>query len=173
MKEDIFSKPNQVTYMRILLVPIFAIFMVEGRYYLATLMFIVLSLTDSLDGYIARRTNRITHLGEILDPIADKFLVITALVLLIDKIPLWMILIIVGREILITSMRFYYLAKKRVVKAEKLGKVKTVSQMVAIPAVILSLPYSIWIMFIAVVLTIVSGTDSLIKMRKSGGKNGY
>jgi len=169
----IFSKANQITYLRVLLIPVFAMFLLMNKPYIAAFIFIVLSLSDLLDGYVARKTNDITNIGKILDPIADKLLVITALILLIEVIPLWMVIVIISREVIVTLLRLDMLSQNIVIKAENLGKLKTVFQMVAIPAVILSMPYSLWLMFIAVVLTVVSGLDYIVKMFKTGEKKSW
>jgi len=83
---DLFSKPNQITYIRVLLIPVFVMFLlmeIPYRKYIAAFIFIVLSLSDAFDGYIARKKNQVTGIGKILDPIADKLLVSTALVFLV------------------------------------------------------------------------------------------
>ena len=172
--KDLFSKPNQITFTRILLIPIFVIFLlmeIPHRNYIAAFIFIILSLSDALDGYIARKKQQVTPLGKIIDPIADKLLISAALIFLIDRVQLWMAIIIIVRELIITVARIFFLPKKVVIGASKLGKIKTVSQIVAIVAVILSLPFNWWLMFIAVIITVVSGFDYLIKMGKLMGED--
>ncbi|MBL7055755.1 CDP-diacylglycerol--glycerol-3-phosphate 3-phosphatidyltransferase [Candidatus Woesearchaeota archaeon] len=167
--KDIFSKPNQITYIRILLIPVLAAFMLmdfPNSNYVAAFVFIILSLSDALDGYLARKHKQITSIGKILDPIADKLLIVTALILLIPKIPMWMVVVILARELIITCVRFMFL-KKKVVPASILGKLKTVTQMVAIVAVILGFPIGWWIMLLAVIITVISGLDYIIKIPKA------
>ncbi|MFH0868011.1 MAG: CDP-diacylglycerol--glycerol-3-phosphate 3-phosphatidyltransferase [Candidatus Woesearchaeota archaeon] len=170
----IFSKANQITYIRILLIPVFVIFLlmeIPYRDYIAAFIFIIISLSDAFDGYIARKNNNVTGIGRILDPIADKLLVSTALVLLIGRIELWMAVIIIVREIVITIIRLSLLSKKITISASNLGKIKTVSQIVAIVAVILNLPFNWWLMLLAVIITVVSGLDYIIKIRRMKGEN--
>jgi len=172
--KDLFSKPNQITYIRILLIPVFVMFLLmEIPYgnYIAAFIFTILSLSDALDGYIARKKHQITSLGKILDPIADKLLISAALIFLIGRIQLWMAVVIIVREIVITAARIFFLPKKVVISASTLGKIKTISQIIAILAVILNVPFNWWLMLIAVIITIVSGLDYLIKMGKLLGEN--
>ena len=172
--KDVFSKPNQITYIRILLIPVFVIFLlmdIPYRDYIAAFIFIILSLSDALDGYIARKKQQITGIGKILDPIADKLLISAALIFLIGRIQLWMVVVIIVRELVITVARIFFLPKKIVISASNLGKIKTISQIVAILAVILSVPFNWWFMLLAVIITVVSGLDYLIKMGKLMGEN--
>jgi len=172
--KDLFSKPNQITFIRILLIPIFVLFLLSHlpyKDYIAAFIFIVLSLSDALDGYIARKHNQVTNIGKIIDPIADKLLISTALFFLIGKIQLWMAVIIILRELVITAARIILLPKKVVMPASILGKIKTISQIIAIVSVILSLAFNWWLMLIAVIITVVSGMDYLIKIGKVMGEN--
>ena len=167
--KDLFSKPNQITFIRILLIPVFVAFLLtdlQYKNYIAAFIFIVLSLTDALDGYIARKHKLITGIGKILDPIADKLLISAALIFLIGRIQLWMAIVIIARELIITFARLSFLPKKIVIPASILGKIKTITQIIAIVAVILNIPFNLWLMFIAVIITVVSGLDYLIKMRR-------
>lgn len=172
--KDLFSKPNQITFIRILLIPIFALFLLSHlpyKDYIAAFIFIVLSISDAFDGYIARKHNQITNIGKIIDPIADKLLISTALFFLIGRIQLWMAIIIIVREMVITAARIILLPKKVVMPASSLGKIKTVSQIVAIVAVMLSIPFNWWLMLIAVVITVASGLDYLIKIGRVMGED--
>ena len=172
--EGLFSKPNQITYIRILLIPIFVIFLLTEmpyRDYIAAFIFILLSLSDAFDGYIARKKNQITRTGKIIDPIADKLLISAALIFLVGRIQLWMAVVIIARELVITAARIIFLPKKVVIGASKLGKIKTISQIIAIVAVILNAPLNWWLMLIAVIITVVSGLDYIIKIGKLIGEN--
>ena len=172
--KDLFSKPNQITFIRILLIPVFVAFLLtdlQYKNYIAAFIFIVLSLSDALDGYIARKHKQITGIGKILDPIADKLLISAALIFLIGRIQLWMAIVIIARELIITIARLFFLSKKVVIPASILGKIKTISQIIAILAVILNIPFNLWLMFIAVIITVVSGFDYLIKMGKLMGED--
>ncbi len=172
--KHIFSKANQVTYIRVLLIPVFVIFLfmeIPYRNYIAAFIFIILSLSDALDGYIARKKQQVTSIGKIIDPIADKLLIATALIFLIGRVQLWMAVIIIVREFVITVARIFFLPKKVVIGASKLGKIKTISQIIAILAVILNVPLNWWFMLIAVIITVVSGFDYIIKMGKLMGED--
>jgi CDP-diacylglycerol---glycerol-3-phosphate 3-phosphatidyltransferase len=163
-----FSKPNQITYMRILLIPVFVAFLLmEMPYggYIAAFIFIILSLSDVLDGHIARKKNQVTEVGKILDPIADKLLISAALIFLIGEgVEAWMAIVIISREWLITILRFIIIPTK-VIPSSKLGKIKTLSQTIAILFVIINFPFNEQFMLLAVILTIVSGLDQIVKMR--------
>lgn len=137
--------PNAISLIRILLIPIFLylIFIteVEKRVW-ALVVFIIASLTDILDGWSARKFGQETKLGKFLDPLADKFLVIAALIafLILDPlIPVWMILVIIFRDILLTIMRYLALKKKSILKTTRFGKVKTAFQMISIIVIIMVL----------------------------------
>lgn len=176
---------NKITTIRILLIPLLIPFLQTypdwlvnrisffnhlnqwGTYYAAAL-FILTAATDKLDGYIARKYNMITNLGKLLDPLADKLLISTALLLLVfmDKVPGWMAIIIIGREIIITALRVSASSKGIALAADKHGKIKMVFQVVAITAVMLNnypfafmtnLPIDMILMIVAVSLTIYSG----------------
>jgi CDP-diacylglycerol--glycerol-3-phosphate 3-phosphatidyltransferase len=97
-------------------------------------LFFIASITDFFDGYLARKFNQITKLGIILDPIADKLLIITALIILVDlvRVPTWIATLIILREFIVTTLRFYALSRGIVLPAEKAGKAKTVIQMISI-----------------------------------------
>ena len=167
MKEA-FSKPNQISLMRIALIPVFIFFLLADipySDYISAFIFSVLSLSDALDGYIARKKKQASKLGEILDPIADKLLISAALVFLIGRVPLWMVVVIIAREWVITMLRLIVL-QKHVVPADKLGKSKTIIQTIAITAVILNLPFNWHLMLLAVIITLFSGFVYLIKISK-------
>ena len=164
--KDIFLKPNQISLMRIVLIPIFAFFLladISYSRYIAAFIFLVLSLSDALDGYIARKKKQASKLGEILDPIADKLLISTALIFLVGRIPLWMAAVIIAREWIVTMLRFIVLPK-RVVPADKFGKSKTIIQTIAIIGVILNFPFNGHLMLLAVIITLFSGLVYLIKI---------
>jgi len=162
--------PNKITILRILLIPIFIILLyIKVRYieYIAALVFILLALTDALDGYLARKKQQVTDVGKLLDPLADKLLVSSALIFLIGKgVPAWMAFIIIAREFAVAGLRYVTLTKNIVISASKWGKIKTVSQIIAIVAVIINIPYNWYIMLAAVIITVISGIDYFIKARK-------
>jgi len=168
---------NKLTMLRIFLVPIFLLFMaVRGIPYgkeLATLIFILASLTDKLDGYIARSRNQITNFGKFMDPLADKLLVTAALVSLVElqMIPGWVSMIIIAREFAVSGLRTIAAAEGKVIAASKWGKLKTVIQIVAIITALVNLSYvnamlntlTSIMMAAAVVITIISGIDYFVK----------
>ena len=172
--KELFSKPNQITFIRILLIPIFVMFLLMDlpyRNYIAAFIFIILSVSDAFDGYLARKNQQTTKVGKIIDPIADKLLIAAALVFLIGRIQLWMAVVIITRELIITVARILLLPRKVVIPASTLGKIKTISQIIAIVAVILNVPFNWWLMLIAVIITVVSGLDYLVKMARLIGEN--
>lgn len=131
--------PNKLTILRIALVPFYILFMylsvkTPSMMYVAGLIFIIASLTDMLDGRIARARNLVTNFGKFLDPIADKILVLTALLLFIDlgRLPMWTAIIVVAREIWIAALRNIAVLNGRVVAADSYGKIKTMTQMVSL-----------------------------------------
>jgi CDP-diacylglycerol--glycerol-3-phosphate 3-phosphatidyltransferase len=131
--------PNILTILRIALVPVF-IYLIFGKHHIlgATIVFILASITDFFDGLLARRFNVITNFGKIMDPLADKILVISALLALsmppIDYISLAVFFIIVSREIAVTVLRNYYAKKHVFIPANIWGKIKTTLQMIGIIA---------------------------------------
>jgi CDP-diacylglycerol--glycerol-3-phosphate 3-phosphatidyltransferase len=135
------------------------------RNYIAAFIFIILSLSDALDGYIARKKHQTTAFGKIIDPIADKLLISAALIFLIGRgVPAWMAVTIIAREWLITLLRLIVMSK-HVIPASKLGKIKTITQTIAILAVILNFPFNWHLMLAAVIITVASGLEYLIKAR--------
>lgn len=157
--------PNFVTFFRILLIPLFVIFLFSplgshGRYF-AVLLFILLALGDALDGYLARRLKQISDLGKYLDPLADKLLVFAAYLGLIEigvvsSIP---VMIILAREFAVMGIRISAASKGNVVAATVLSKWKTAMQILAAVMLMLSLPYSVWVLWLAVFITLVSGLE--------------
>ncbi len=159
---------NKITIFRILLVPpfiVFALYRYPEYKWVAFWIFIVASVTDSLDGYIARKYNEITKFGIFIDPLADKILISSGLIVLVDlhSIPSWMAVIIIAREFSITGLRTIAMSSGKVISASKWGKLKTVSQIVAISAVIIKIPYGIVLMWLALAFTMISGIDYLMK----------
>ncbi len=167
--------PTLITLSRIVLIPFFVI-ITPDRPFLGALIFGIASVTDFLDGYIARKTGQITKFGIILDPIADKFLVISALILLVDmaRLSAWIAIIIIVREFLVTGLRAVALSKDIVIPSERGGKLKTSLQFTAIICLIISMDilgidlYDVGIIFIwiALILSIVSGIQYTVSFWK-------
>jgi len=179
------NTPNKLTLLRIMLIPLFIVllfaYFIPQNYLLALVVFAVASLTDLLDGYLARKNNLITDFGKLMDPLADKLLVISAIVCFIELrlTPSVIVVIILARELMVTSMRLVAAGKGSVLAADKWGKYKTVSQMVWIIAVLLmcwleqlgfnKIPFSLInysLTAIATLLTVVSGVNYLWQNRE-------
>lgn len=167
---------NKLTLVRIILVPVFMfVLLTKIRYgeFIAAGIFIVAAITDGLDGYFARKHNQVTKLGKLMDPLADKLLVTAALVSLVEMRLLgsWVAFIIIGREFLVTGIRAIAAAEGIVISASKLGKYKTVTQIIAIVATMINnypfelfnFPFQSIAMVVAVFFTIVSGVDYFMK----------
>jgi CDP-diacylglycerol--glycerol-3-phosphate 3-phosphatidyltransferase len=158
--------PTVLTLSRIILIPVF-IFTVYQHPVFGAIVFGIASITDFLDGYFARRSDEITKFGIILDPIADKFLVISALIVLVDmeRLPAWIAITIIVREFFVTGLRTVALSKDIIIPAEIGGKIKTTVQMVAILCLILMGSFfdidlydiGVVLIWIALVLSIISG----------------
>lgn len=144
--------PNKLTIFRIILVPIMVIipflgidgkiFGIPTEWIIIDLIFIIASITDKLDGYLARKNNQVTTFGKFLDPLADKILVLAAMVMLVEmsKLPAWIPIIVLAREFMVSGYRLIAVEKGgEVIAASKWGKLKTVTQMIAIILAILDL----------------------------------
>ena len=163
--------PNKLTIFRVILIPFFIIFLLipitAFDKWIALAIFIIASLTDLLDGKIARKYNLVTNFGKFMDPLADKLLVCSALICLIElnKIPSWMVIIIIAREFIISGFRLVAADNGVVIAASYWGKFKTTFQMIAVCLLIADLEMlnvitqiTLWI---AVILTVVSLIDYL------------
>ena len=188
-KYPILNVPNLLTLLRIALIPLLVILLLSPSRtscFFATAIFAIASITDWLDGYIARRMGIVTLFGKFLDPIADKLIVAAALIMILpyDRAPAWMVLVILSREIIITGLRSIASTEGIVITASNLGKFKTIFQIVAILALLLHYDYNwffgiqhqflyvnmhnvgMFYLWIATVLTIWSGIDYLAKFMK-------
>ena len=158
---------NTITIGRIVLIPVFILVLylpINHSNIIAAAVFILISLTDALDGYVARKRNEITSFGKFADPIADKLLVSAALIFLIGHgVEAWMAFAIIAREIMIGGIRLVAAVKGKVIHASGLGKIKTVSQIIGIVAVLLGSYFAWWIMLIATLFTIISGLEYTVK----------
>ena len=168
-----FNIPNKITIIRVSLIPLFAIILlvnIPNKNIFAAFIFIMLSISDFLDGYFARKKRQVTEFGKLIDPIADKLLISTALIFLIGRgVELWMAITIIVREAVITATRIYLLPSKIVVPASNFGKAKTVVQSIAIVFVLLQLPLNWYVMLIAVLLTLISGFEYIIRIKEITG----
>ncbi|MCI9095360.1 MAG: CDP-diacylglycerol--glycerol-3-phosphate 3-phosphatidyltransferase [Lachnospiraceae bacterium] len=165
--------PNKLTMFRVILIPFFIVFLLipitPYDKWIALAIFVIASLTDLLDGKIARKYNLVTNFGKFMDPLADKLLVCSALICLIelDKIPSWMVIIIIAREFIISGFRLVASDNGVVIAASYFGKFKTTFQMLAVCLMIADLPalhvVTRVVLWIAVILTVVSLIDYLVK----------
>lgn len=132
--------PNKLTVARVIAVPFFIWAYMTGGYYPALILFIGASLTDLLDGKIARSRNLVTNFGKIMDPLADKILVYSAFCLFVESgiMRAWMLIVILAREFAVAGMRTVAAAEGKVIAAGMSGKIKTVLQMIAVPLLILT-----------------------------------
>ena len=170
--------PNKLTVLRVILIPFFvASLMVNGgtnetMRIVAGVIFIVASLTDLLDGKIARKYNLVTNFGKFMDPLADKLLVCSALICFIElgQVPAWMVILIISREFIISGFRLVASDNGVVIAASYWGKFKTTFQMIAVVLLIFNIPALHTVtricLWIALILTIVSLIDYLMKNHK-------
>lgn len=168
--------PTALTLSRIVLIPVF-LYVTPVNNIVGLMIFIVAALTDTFDGYLARRTGQITKFGIIMDPIADKILVIAALILLVDmaRVSIWAAVIIIAREFIITGLRVVALSKDIIIAAELGGKLKTTTQMAAIVCLIIGwrevfgidlFDAGTVLLWISIVLSIVSGVQYMVSFWK-------
>ena len=165
--------PNKLTMFRVILIPFFIVFLlvpgIPAGKWIALAIFIVASLTDLLDGKIARKYNLVTNFGKFMDPLADKLLVCAALICLIElqRIPSWMVVVIMAREFTISGFRLVAADNGVVIAASYFGKFKTTFQMIAVCLLIADIEalqmVTMVIVWIAVILTVVSLVDYLVK----------
>lgn len=185
----ILNLPNILTMTRIAAIPVMAVILLspaESAGFWAAVVFSLASITDWLDGYLARRMGIVTVFGKFLDPIADKLIVMAALIMILPfgRVPAWMVLVILGREIIITGLRGIASSEGIVIQASDLGKFKTIFQLVAIIGLLLHFDYNwffginhqlvrvnmhnvgMFFLWIATLLTAWSGIDYLARFIK-------
>ena len=163
--------PNKLTTLRMILVPVFIVVYLMGYHYASAVIFIIASLTDFLDGHLARKYHLITNFGKIMDPLADKLLVCSAMICLIEKgqLAAWIVIIIIAREFIISGFRLVAADNGIVIAASYWGKFKTVFQMLMVIVLILNIPNSFFavlgtvLTYIALALTVVSLIDYIAK----------
>ena len=161
---------NRVTLSRIVLIPLVVTLLYFGLDGLAVILFLVLSFSDAIDGYIARRYNQMSELGKFLDPLADKILIITVLIALVGlgKAHAVPVMIITARELIVQGIRINTARmSKKVLAAAPVAKWKTFAQIVAVGMLALSLPYAEEVLWLAVVLSLISGWSYLWQSRIS------
>ena len=166
--------PNLLTLLRILAVPVVVVALLgetENGDTLAAAVFALAALTDGLDGYFARSRGSVTTFGKLMDPIADKLLIVAALVSLVslDRVAAWVAMVIIAREFAVTVMRAIAAERGVVISASWMGKVKTVLQIAAVFALIAANPSPPWVdvlVYLAVAATVISGADYFFGFRK-------
>ena len=180
--------PNKLSLFRVILVPVLVVVYYLGSkviyptltselidYFLMPI-FVVASITDFLDGYIARKNNLVTVFGKFIDPLADKLIVMAALLILNDAgvIPIWITVLILSREFIVTGIRLIAVGDGKVIAASNLGKYKTASTMIAL-VMLLALPYipfeefklaGMIVLYIGTALTVISGLDYFVKNKE-------
>ena len=169
---------NKITLFRVLMIPLFLIVLYldfPGRYYVALGIFILASLSDFLDGYIARHYNQVTNFGKFMDPIADKVLVIAAMVMFVSwhRMPAWILVIVITRELAVSALRLVAVDNGKVIAAGWSGKVKTASTMVCI-CVMLALHFPVLDLICNLVIlltTAYSGIEYFVKNRDALNPN--
>lgn len=168
--------PNKLTIFRVVLIPFFLVFLYtdfwgRGNLYIAAAIFIIASLTDLIDGKIARKYNLVTNFGKFMDPLADKLLVCSALICLIqlESIPAWVVIIIIAREFIISGFRLIASDNGVVIAASYWGKFKTAFQMLTVIVLILNIPNKVFIIlgtvliYVSLALTVISLIDYIAK----------
>ena len=171
--------PNKLTVLRVIMIPFFVFFYLTGHVYIADILFIIASLTDMADGKIARKYNLVTNFGKFMDPLADKLLVAAALICFVEvnRIPAWIVLIIISREFIISGFRLVAAEGGKVIAAGYWGKLKTAVTMVTIVFMIPNFggiyfgtgwiyPLEQILVYASLILTIISRVDYLVKNKE-------
>lgn len=171
--------PNKITLTRMAMIPIFVLALfsnMEYARYIGTLIFAIAAFTDGIDGYIARKTGQVTTFGKFMDPLADKILVATAFICLVElgNVSAWIVSLILAREFAITGFRTIAVSSGKTIAASSLGKIKTATQMIAIILLLLNNPifnkYNIPLdkimLYIALFFTLLSGFDYIYKNKE-------
>ena len=183
--------PNKITVSRVVMIPIFVVLMVVNfgwgnvtllgttmpiEHLVGAIVFIIASITDFFDGYLARKYNLVTNMGKFLDPLADKLLVTAAFIILVQwgVAPAWVIIVIVAREFAVTGLRSIGAEQNVIIAASNLGKLKTWSQMVALAFLLLhniifemwNFPFDQIMLYVAFFFTLLSGLDYFWKNRR-------
>jgi CDP-diacylglycerol--glycerol-3-phosphate 3-phosphatidyltransferase len=167
--------PNALTLIRIMLVPVVVVALTvesPGGSAIAAIVFAIAALTDGLDGYIARSRQSVTTFGKVMDPVADKLMIAAALISLVslDRLAAWVAMVIIAREFAVSGLRIAAGQQGVVIPASQLGKLKTISQVVAVLALIAaSDPDAAWVqalVYLMVVTTVVSGADYFLNFRR-------
>lgn len=182
-RREIFNLPNIITLIRISVVPFLFILLTEpGEFWslILAILFALASITDMLDGYLARKYNMITTMGKFLDPLADKLIVNTAMILMIPigRIPAWIVAVTIIRDLIVDGIRSIASSEGLYIQASTLGKQKTIAQLFAVTALMVWYPFfgvnsyivGMALLYIALLLTIYSGLDYLVRFYRRARK---
>jgi CDP-diacylglycerol--glycerol-3-phosphate 3-phosphatidyltransferase len=182
-RREIFNLPNIITLIRISVVPFLFILLTEpGEFWslILAILFALASITDMLDGYLARKYNMITTMGKFLDPLADKLIVNTAMILMIPigRIPAWIVAVTIIRDLIVDGIRSIASSEGLYIQASTLGKQKTIAQLFAVTALMVWYPLfginsyivGMALLYIALLLTIYSGLDYLVRFYRRARK---
>ena len=163
------NTPNKLTVARMIMVPFLVVFLLTGwggeaNRYISLILFVAASITDWFDGYLARKNHLVTNFGKFMDPLADKLLVCSAMICMIElgRLPAWFVIIIIGREFIISGFRLIAAENGIVIAANYWGKFKTVSQMIMIILLILHFDLSVFVIleqifiWLSLALTVIS-----------------
>lgn len=183
-KQVIFNLPNTISLIRLSVVPfLFILLWSPGEFWslVLAILFVAASITDLLDGYIARKYKLVTTMGKFLDPIADKLMINTAMILMIPigRIPAWIVALTIIRDFVVDGVRSIASSEGLFIQASRLGKQKTLAQIIALTALLIHYPIfgvdahrvGIIVLYVAFVLTIYSGTNYFIQFYKRAGNN--
>jgi len=183
-KQVIFNLPNTITLIRLSVVPfLFILLWSPDEFWslVLAILFVAASITDLLDGYIARKYQLVTTMGKFLDPIADKLMINTAMILMIPigRIPAWIVALTIIRDFVVDGVRSIASSEGLFIQASRLGKQKTLAQIIAVTALLIHYPIfgadahrvGIMVLYVAFVLTIYSGTNYFIQFYKRAGNN--
>jgi CDP-diacylglycerol--glycerol-3-phosphate 3-phosphatidyltransferase len=182
-RRETFNLPNTITLIRISLVPfLFILLSSPGEFWslIMAILFVAVSITDLVDGYIARKYHLVTTMGKFLDPIADKLIINTAMILMIPigRIPAWIVAITIIRDLIVDGIRSIASSEGNYIQASRLGKQKTLAQIIAVTALMIHYPFfgadshlvGVVILYFAFVLTVCSGVDYFVKYYRRIGK---
>ena len=176
-RSEIFNLPNTITLLRLAVIPVLLLLLLDPGRVLSmviAVLFIIASVTDLVDGYVARKYNIVTTMGKFLDPVADKLVVTTAMIMLIpiDRIPAWIVALIIMRDLVVDGLRSIASADGLVIDASRLGKQKTLCQIIAVSALLIHYDtvfsldahaVGIVVLYLALAMTVWSGADYFMK----------
>lgn len=166
----ILNLPNKLTLTRVLISPVLVVVLLTKlNQWLAVVIFLIAAATDFVDGYLARRRKQVTVLGKLMDPIADKFLIAASLISLVEigHAPAWLVVIIIGREFAVNGLRAVAASQNVIIPAGPLGKAKMVTQVIAVPLLILNAHIgnynvALGVLWLTMLITVWSGVDYFV-----------